>query len=198
MNINLHKIFIMMLFLLAAQFASNASAAPTAVLDGGKIIGVDGLEFDSEVWNVRFRTEMFAEIFGSTDPPDLREPAFWGNPTKAESAAQNLKDFFESPYVLPGDIIQPITTTQYLDIDTPFRLLPDNNRIVDSFTVWENIPGTPSAWNLENLVVGKFSTIHLWALWDQADPPTIPAPGAILLGGIGVGIVGWLRRRRAL
>jgi hypothetical protein len=54
----------------------------------------------------------------------------------------------------------------------------------------------PSAWvlNLWELT----ETNGVWTAVDKQSHTYVPAPGAILLASMGMGLVGWLRRRQAL
>ena len=98
-------------------------------------------------------------------------------------AGNQRNDDIESVTVKMGSILDEVYS---LGRDDPFTTRTENFTINSETSVTLSFAGAGSDYRgmlLDN--------VHL-------EMQTIPAPGAILLSGIGVGLVGWLRRRRTL
>jgi len=157
--------------------------------------------------------------FGPVGDPivGLSWKQWWaGLPGETDLIAHRLAsagDTFESPgyssFTQPG---------WHMVLDTP-TLVSASGPPVTTIGFYVHFPGNPGDYNVADplIVDGAlfrgdtliYTTRNTWngsswsyqpnaEYWTPTRADVIPAPGAILLGGIGVALVGWLRRRRAL
>lgn len=99
------------------------------------------------------------------------------------------------------DFIQPGYTTADVSADSSWSDHTKYKFASEYWSIytWVDLNDAAAGYITNGFDIGQLH--DLWETWyvrDASGSPTVPAPGAILLGTLGAGLVGWMRRRKAL
>ncbi len=184
---------------LSLTLAATSFAAPTYLVDGDShslpwVVADGTISFDGEISistsDVEFNT---AGASGNKfDVPDYRNWAELSWDFNVDSAmfvyGGNAGNITVEARDIGGTLI-----TSFYQADT-YGGQPAGPQTLSG-------SGIRSLWWTDTSTTNKMAALdNILLTLPESDPidPVIPAPGAILLGSIGVGLVGWLRRRSTL
>jgi hypothetical protein len=193
---------ILMICAIIIGVAGLASAAPTVVIDFESLAELDivdnqflalGADFGGTASILRAGSSL-NPIF----PPKSGSNVIYDDPQLGSGIIR--VDAVGLPWAMAGAFVTgntDVTLTAYAS---------DGSVLGSASTGGANYIGAPTAL-LPNIFLSvtangiayvELSDSGNTFVVDDFTLQAIPAPGAILLGGIGAGLVGWLRRRRAL
>ena len=206
------KLFLFLGIFTFVCFAGISNASMTVVSDSATLFSASGTEdlsvMDTAIRNGTYPTPSLNAYEGSEGTGIYEIPGSKVINSIPHSWYYGVSGYYERSFTLPSDFSNVSLGLQAVGDDEGYAYL--NGNYLGQF-LWQSNTATSfstsdqsffhSGINLLTFAVsnsgGGPTGLSYKAVIDNG-PYSVPAPGAILLGGIGASLVGWLRRRRTL
>jgi hypothetical protein len=195
-------IFILLGLIPMAIGTGAANAAVTLTFDELPTQPVDGLAYDGITFGFKISGHSSTDaVYNGIGPENL---VYLDDPTLEGSTAGMLTLDFDKA----TDLLEFGVALNSYDTVSPayaVRLYDSSNTLIGTFientsplAVWSEDWFTYSGAKISRAVIGFNSQVASRFALDNLTINPVPAPSAVLLGGIGLGLVNWLRRRKTL